>query len=272
MVYMRIYIGCCLVTAVSEPFLYLLYVESQIQKHTSAAVSEAMERDILKSELCHYSGKFIGHIVGIYKLSLLVHADEIGIVCAIFRAEEITVIGNTFFKLVQMVDYILTHRKLPIACIGLQIIRHLSGHLPVRVFGSDTLMLNLNISGVEVNMPICHLLLNRQYENEDDYVKLVKELVNDYIIENPNMSSRHIPSKFKIRSSMPFTKNSKIDFNALKNEALSGEEINVDVDETILSVGNITVYKKAKIQRRINHVKRKLNRLSVDRQAVAEVL
>lgn len=92
-------------------------------------------------------------------------------------------------------------------------------------------------------MPICHLLLNRQYENEDDYVKLVKELVNDYIIENPNMSSRHIPSKFKIRTSMPFTKNSKIDFNALKNEGLSGDEINVDVDETILSVGKITVYK-----------------------------
>ena len=92
-------------------------------------------------------------------------------------------------------------------------------------------------------MPICHLLLTKPYENEDDEIRLVEELVNHYIIDNPNMSSRQIPAKFKLRDTIPYTKSSKIDFNALKNEELSGNEINVDVDESILSVGNIRIYK-----------------------------
>ena len=57
------------------------------------------------------------------------------------------------------------------------------------------------------------------------------------------MSSRQIPAKFKVRESLPLTKNSKVDFNALKNEELTGEEINVDVSETNLSVSNIDIYK-----------------------------
>ncbi len=92
-------------------------------------------------------------------------------------------------------------------------------------------------------MPICHLLLNKQYDTDDDYVRLVEEIVYKYIIDNPNMSSRHIPTKFKIRQSMPFTKNSKINFNALKNEELDGDEINVDIEESNLTVGNINIYK-----------------------------
>ncbi len=92
-------------------------------------------------------------------------------------------------------------------------------------------------------MPICHLVLNKQYDNEDDYIKLVDELVNKYIIGNPNMSSRQIPTKFKIRESMPLTKNSKINFNALKKEEIDGNEINVDIEESNLTVGNIKIYK-----------------------------
>ncbi len=92
-------------------------------------------------------------------------------------------------------------------------------------------------------MPICHLLLNKQYDNDSDYTKLVEDIVNNYIIDNPTMSSRHIPSKFKIRLSMPFTKNSKINFNALKEEELDGTEINVDVEESNLTIGNINIYK-----------------------------
>ena len=56
------------------------------------------------------------------------------------------------------------------------------------------------------------------------------------------MSSRQIPSKFKIRSSMPLTKNNKVDFNALRQEELDGTEINVDVRETNLSVEDIDIY------------------------------
>ena len=50
----------------------------------------------------------------------------------------------------------------------------------------------------------------------------------------------------EIRESMPLTKNSKVDFNALKNEPLDGSEINVDVSETNLTVDHIEIYKDTK--------------------------
>ena len=91
------------------------------------------------------------------------------------------------------------------------------------------------------NMPICHLVLNR----ETDYTetkKIVEGIVYNQIIGNPVMSVRQIPSKFKVRNSMPIAKSGKIDFQALKKESLDGTEINVNVEETNLSVGRITIY------------------------------
>ncbi len=92
-------------------------------------------------------------------------------------------------------------------------------------------------------MPIAHIVSN----NDDEFsqvqsIEMIREIVDKYIVANPNMSSRQIPSKFKIRKSIPLTKNSKIDFNRLISEGIVGNEINVDVDETNLSVGNIEIY------------------------------
>ena len=56
------------------------------------------------------------------------------------------------------------------------------------------------------------------------------------------MSSRQIPAKFKVRVSMPISKNGKEDFNALRREELDGTEINVDVNETNLTVDSIDIY------------------------------
>ncbi len=94
------------------------------------------------------------------------------------------------------------------------------------------------------NMPIAHIVLNDNIEinNNDDYISLVEEIINDQIISNSDMSSRQIPSKFKFRESMPLTKNSKINFNSLIEEGIDGTEISVEVQETNMSVGDIKVY------------------------------
>ena len=76
----------------------------------------------------------------------------------------------------------------------------------------------------------------------EEETKLVEEIVYKQIIANPTMSSRQIPSKFRIRESLPLSKNSKVSFNELINEGLKGNEISVDVMETNLSVGNIEIY------------------------------
>ena len=92
-------------------------------------------------------------------------------------------------------------------------------------------------------MPIAHIVLNdKDILSQEEETKLVEEIVYKQIIANPTMSSRQIPSKFRIRESLPLSKNSKVSFNELINEGLTGNEISVDVMETNLSVGNIEIY------------------------------
>lgn len=91
-------------------------------------------------------------------------------------------------------------------------------------------------------MPICHIVLEKNDLNNEEKLAIVNDIVYNQIITNPTMSSRQIPAKFKIRETMPLTKNSKIDFNYLKNEPLDGTEINVDVNETNLTVEDINIY------------------------------
>ena len=95
-------------------------------------------------------------------------------------------------------------------------------------------------------MPMCHLVLKNNDISEEEKIEVIKDIVYNNIIGDSTMSSRQIPAKFKIRESMPLTKNSKVDFNALKNESLDGSEINVDVSETNLTVDHIEIYKDTK--------------------------
>ena len=93
-------------------------------------------------------------------------------------------------------------------------------------------------------MPICHVVLKEENLSLEDQIRIVEEIVYKQIIDNHDMSSRQIPAKFKIRASMPLSKNSKIDFNALAKEPIDGSEICVDVKETNLTVENISIYVK----------------------------
>lgn len=95
-------------------------------------------------------------------------------------------------------------------------------------------------------MPICHVVLEREDISIEEAIEVVREIVYKNIIGNPEMSSRQIPAKFKIRTSMPLTRNSKIDFNALRSEGIVGDEINVDVNETNLTVDTIEIYASKK--------------------------
>ena len=97
-------------------------------------------------------------------------------------------------------------------------------------------------------MPIAHIVLNgNKLLDDKESIKLVEEIVYKQIIANINMSSRQIPSKFRIRGNMLLSKNGKISSPDLINEGLTGNEINVDIEETNLSVGNINIYKSKKL-------------------------
>lgn len=93
-------------------------------------------------------------------------------------------------------------------------------------------------------MPICHLVLKDNIYNDE--VEIVKDIIFNTIITDSKLSSRQIPSKFKIRNTFPLTVNNKIDYKALTNEPLDGNEINVNIDETNLNIGDITISTKTK--------------------------
>lgn len=100
-------------------------------------------------------------------------------------------------------------------------------------------------------MPICHIVLEQEDYSEETMIEVVKEIIYKNIIGNPDMSSRQIPAKFKIRTDLPISKNGKVDFNALRREELTGDEVNVDVNETNLTVDTIDIYinkKNAKVK------------------------
>ena len=98
---------------------------------------------------------------------------------------------------------------------------------------------------------MCHLVLNETDLSDEEQINIVREIVYKQIIDNHDMSSRQIPARFKIRESMPLSKNSKIDFNALAKEPLDGSEIHVDVKETNLSVETINIYKNQRLIRKL---------------------
>lgn len=91
-------------------------------------------------------------------------------------------------------------------------------------------------------MPMCHIVLVDSFSKTDD-VKIVEDIVYNNIINNPNMNSRQIPTLFKIRAAMPINKGGKVDFKTLEKEELTGDEINVVVDETNVEVENIEIFR-----------------------------
>lgn len=91
-------------------------------------------------------------------------------------------------------------------------------------------------------MPIAHLLLADSHSSAaQDMKKLIEDIIFNNIVKNPEISSRQIPSRFRIRKHLPLTKNSKVDINALTNEEILNTDYVVEIEETNLNVGNITI-------------------------------
>ena len=88
-------------------------------------------------------------------------------------------------------------------------------------------------------MPIAHIVIKDNYNGS--YKDLVKEIVYEQIIGNRDMTSRQIPTKFRIRESLPLTANGKVNTKFLIEEGLNGSEISVNVIETNLTIENIEI-------------------------------
>lgn len=72
-------------------------------------------------------------------------------------------------------------------------------------------------------------------------VTWVEKIVQEQFVNNADVSARQIPAWFRFRKSLPLTVNSKVNYNALANEPLSGNEIAVYIEETNISIDKVVV-------------------------------
>lgn len=97
------------------------------------------------------------------------------------------------------------------------------------------------------NMTMVTIVLKNEAEfSSEKKVEFVREIINNYFVKNPNVSTRQIPTKFKFKTKLPITANGKINFNALINEGVTGEEITVELEETNISIGKINIIPQVK--------------------------
>jgi long-chain acyl-CoA synthetase len=92
------------------------------------------------------------------------------------------------------------------------------------------------------NMIMANIVLEDGIElNDEEKIEFSERLINECFVNNPNTQTRQIPAKIKFKESMPLTANSKINYNALVKEGITGEEISVILEETNISVGGIKI-------------------------------
>lgn len=92
------------------------------------------------------------------------------------------------------------------------------------------------------NMPVAHIVLEDGIKlTEQEKVQFVEQLIKVCFVDNENVSTRQIPSKFRFRDSMPITANGKVNYNELVNEGIIGDEIDVILEETNISIGDIKI-------------------------------
>ena len=92
------------------------------------------------------------------------------------------------------------------------------------------------------NMSMATIVLNSKEELCDsEKCEIVNDILNKYFIKNSNVSSRQIPTMFKFKDELPQTKMAKIDYNAIINEGITGDEVEVVLEETNISIGDIQI-------------------------------
>lgn len=92
------------------------------------------------------------------------------------------------------------------------------------------------------NVAIADIVLqNNKAPAREELVRLVEQLIQTQFINNADVSARQIPAWFRFRERLPLTVNSKVDYNALAKEPLSGNEVAVYIEETNISVDKIIV-------------------------------
>lgn len=80
-------------------------------------------------------------------------------------------------------------------------------------------------------MPLIYVVLSKE-SKVIDIKDIIKNIIDNYILSNNNMSFRDIPTKWKVVDELPYTTALKKDYKKIKENGIDGSEISIVCHET----------------------------------------
>lgn len=81
------------------------------------------------------------------------------------------------------------------------------------------------------SMPLIYVVLSKESKGID-IKDIIKNIIDNYILSNNNMSFRDIPTKWKVVDELPYTTALKKDYKKIKENGIDGSEISIVCHET----------------------------------------
>lgn len=85
-------------------------------------------------------------------------------------------------------------------------------------------------------MPLIYVVLSKDSKGID-IKDIIKNIIDNYILSNNNMSFRDIPTKWKVVDELPYTTALKKDYKKIKENGIDGSEISIVCHETNMGLG-----------------------------------
>lgn len=85
-------------------------------------------------------------------------------------------------------------------------------------------------------MPLIYVVLSKESKGID-IKDIIKNIIDNYILSNNNMSFRNIPTKWKVVDELPYTTALKKDYKKIKENGIDGSEISIVCHETNMGLG-----------------------------------
>ena len=97
-------------------------------------------------------------------------------------------------------------------------------------------------------MPLIYIVLSKNSMGID-IKNIISSIIDNYILNNKNMSFRDIPTKWKVVDELPYTSVMKKDYKKIKDDGINGSEISIVCHETNMGLDyyDVIVPNKGKI-------------------------
>lgn len=96
------------------------------------------------------------------------------------------------------------------------------------------------------NMVKATIVLNKEVETEEEMIEIVEKIIDEKFINNQELSSRQIPTRYVFVKDIPKTANDKVDYNRIDEYETNDNTITVEIDESNISINSIKVIGREK--------------------------